>query len=86
MKIYSIKDVKAGFEPVFCRANDELAKRDFISAFKFGSQPNRFQQFPADYELWYIGEMNDKSGQIVSEPQFLMNLSEVSFNGVQDSI
>lgn len=77
MKLYSIKDVKSGFEPVFCRANNELAKRDFISAFKFGQQPNRFQQFPADYELWYIGEFNEQNGMVQGAPEFLMNLSEV---------
>lgn len=86
MKIYSIKDVKAGFEPVFCRANDELAKRDFLSAFSYGPEPNRFRQFPADYELWCLGEMNEQNGAIVSAPEFLMNLTEVKANGVQDSI
>lgn len=74
MKIYAIKDLKLGFEPPFCRANNELAIRDFQSAFKFGPEPNRFKQFPADYELWCLGEFDQNNGIITSKIEFVSNL------------
>lgn len=73
--IYSIKDVKLGFEPPFCRENDELAKRDFFSAAKYGSvENNRFKQSPADFELYKIGTFNMENGSIETDVQYIANL------------
>lgn len=72
--VYAIKDTKIGFESPFLRVNDDAAKRDFFSAAKFAPEPNRFQQTPADYELYRLGSFDTATGIFESNVEYLCNL------------
>lgn len=77
VNVYAIKDVKIGFESPFIRVNDDVAIREFHSAAKFANNPNRFQECPADYELWRLGSYNQETGVITSDVQYVINLQGV---------
>lgn len=75
INLYSIKDLKVGFEPPFCAQNDEIAIRQFHGAAKYGPlEQNRFKQNPSDYELFKIGQINLENGCIESDVQYVTNL------------
>lgn len=77
VNVYAIKDTKVGYESPFLRVNDDAAKRDFISAAKFGPEPNRFAQAPGDYELYKLGTYNQANGELESNVEFICNLAGV---------
>lgn len=70
MFIYAIKDVKVGFMSPVIRDNDELMKRDFFNVFR-DKTPNQFNMNPEDFELYRLGEYDQKTGAIVSNVEFL---------------
>lgn len=70
--IYSMKDLKVGYGPVFPEQNDNTAKR------LFGTQmnaANSIQSFsPADFQLFKLGEYDTESGIITPcEPILLLD-------------
>lgn len=68
MILYSIKDVKAQcFGAPVPFTNDVVAKRAFCAAC---SNPESVP-FPADLELWRIGELDDASGQFAPSLAFI---------------
>lgn len=72
MKIYCIKDTKAGFMNPFYLQNDDIAIRSFKKAAN-ETQPNAVNDFVEDKELWYLGEFDERTGIIAGvEPQFLL--------------
>lgn len=76
--VYSIKDLKVGYEPPFLAQNDEIAIRQFHSAAKYGPvEQNRFKQNPMDYELYKIGYFSSETGKISSEVKYITNLAGV---------
>ena len=85
MKLYSVKDVKAAsyFRP-FPSVNDQVAIRDLKSL--VNSKESEISNYPEDYELWYIGDFDEKIGTIVSDLNFLVNcqdLKEVKNDDIQ---
>lgn len=71
-RCYSVKDLKAAaFAPPFFLGRDEVAVRTFSDAIKDPTHP--MHQHPGDYELYYLGEFNDETGQLqgANTPQFL---------------
>lgn len=60
MKIFSIKDLKAGFQQVFLSANEAVAMRDFGSI--CNKPDTNYYNFPTDYELWCVGEFDTETG------------------------
>ena len=72
LKIYAIKDVKAGFMNPFYLQNDEIAIRSFKKAAN-DVQSNAVNDFPEDKELWYLGTYDEDTGLITGEqPKFLI--------------
>lgn len=61
MIIVSMLDRKVGFGSVGTCANEQIAKRDFGYAINNGGIPS---YAPADFELYKLGEFDDKSGKI----------------------
>lgn len=60
MCLFSIKDLKAGYQQVFLSANEAVAMRDFG---QICSKPDtNYYSFPADYELWKVGEFDTDTG------------------------
>lgn len=74
LKIYSIKDVKAGFmNPIYLQ-NDEIAIRSIKKAAN-DVQPNAVNDFPEDKELWYLGTFDEDTGLISAiQPKFLVRV------------
>ena len=76
--VYSIKDLKVGYEPPFLAQNDEIAVRQFHSAAKYGPvEQNRFKQNPMDYELYKIGTFDSATGVVSADVQYVTNLAGV---------
>lgn len=74
LKIYSIKDTKAGFmNPIYLQ-NDEIAIRSIKKAAN-DVQPNAVNDFPEDKELWYLGTFDEDTGLISAvQPKFLVRV------------
>ena len=74
LKIYSIKDVKAGFmNPIYLQ-NDEIAIRSIKKAAN-DIQPNAVNDFPEDKELWCLGTFDEDTGLISAiQPKFLVRV------------
>lgn len=72
LKIYCIKDTKAGYMSPFYLQNDDIAIRSFKKAAN-EPQPNAVNDYPEDKELWYLGEFDERAGLIKGEmPKFLV--------------
>ena len=72
LKIYCIKDTKAGYMNPFYLQNDEIAIRSFKKAAN-DIQPNGVNDYPEDKELWYLGDFDERTGIITgTEPKFLL--------------
>lgn len=67
MKIYSIKDqaVEAFAQPFFVKAQG-VAVRMFMD--ETNNEQSQINKHPEDFELWYLGEFDDETGQI-TQPQ-----------------
>ena len=74
LKIYSIKDTKAGFmNPIYLQ-NDEIAIRSIKKAAN-DVQPNAVNDFPEDKELWCLGTFDEDTGLISAiQPKFLVRV------------
>lgn len=62
LSIYAIRDIKNEFCAPFTTANDATAKRMFVTEQK--NKDSMLAQFPADFELWKLADMDTKTGQI----------------------
>lgn len=73
IKLYAVKDVKAAFwSPMTC-ANDAIAMRDF------GGFVNHPDVGPVvkDLELWRLGEFDELTGLITSNPEYVCAYRDV---------
>lgn len=72
-KVYSIRDAKGDFfgNPFFKRSHGE-AERDFHLA--CNDEKSMLSKFPEDYDLYYLGEFEDKSGKFkpLDTPQHML--------------
>lgn len=77
LKMYSLKDVKVGAfnRPMFVqnRAVVERAVGDAMA------DPNQMLSVhPEDYQLWYLGEFDDVSGNVTPvAPEFMCNVVDL---------
>lgn len=69
--LYSIKDVKMGFQQVFILPNNASAIRWFGDT--VSNKDNPMNKHPEDYQLFKIGSMNEDTGELTSDVQFLEN-------------
>lgn len=84
LKIYCIKDTKAGYMNPFYLQNDEIAIRSFKKAAN-DVQSNAINDFPEDKELWYLGEFDERTGIITGEePKFLLRAVECIVKRVEN--
>lgn len=75
LRLYAMRDVKAGFLTPTLESTDEIAIRNFQMAFKSARQDSLLFGFPEDYSLYRIGDYDTDSGSILpcAPPQFLCN-------------
>ena len=78
LNIYVIKDVKVGSftSAPMVLVNDDVAVRTFKAAVnaKNGSQICEYYE---DMQIWKLGEFDDKTGEIISNVEFIANGSDV---------
>lgn len=81
-KLYIIKDIVAdvvSLGPV-AAINDGVMVRQITDMLSGGSKSaNQYSTNPADYELWSVGEMDDKTGKIIEleQPVMLHRLNQL---------
>lgn len=82
VRYYSVKDLKGGFGQPHPYANDEIAKRNYRAALS-DNKPNLVNQFPEDFDLYFIGTFDDETSRFdcPEHPEFICNAS--SFGGGQ---
>jgi len=72
MKLYAIRDLKAdSFQQVWQAANDEVAIRQFGIICK--DKTTLFGMCPNDFDLYALGEYDEKSGEIAPHTVALVN-------------
>jgi len=73
ISIFSIRDIKVNaYRPPFTARNAAEAQRIIAGAL---TQKNQLSEYPQDFELFYIGELNDTSGQLDGvKPEFISSL------------
>lgn len=72
IKNYAIKDALVGFKPLFQAPNDNYAER-MLAQLVNDVNANDIKNSPKDYALYYMGEMDDQTGEFVSCVTFLAN-------------
>jgi hypothetical protein len=66
-KIFSIRDTKADvFHPPFFSPTHGEAERNFHAAVR--DPKTQFNQFPEDFDLYFLGEYNTNDGKFTTEP------------------
>ena len=76
MRLYSIKDVKAAsFDRPFPMPNDNVAIRSVKTLVNEPSQD--LCKYPEDFELWYLGELDQATGLLIPGANFLINCIEL---------
>lgn len=63
--IYCIKDLEMGFLDIFESKNHMIALRSFNEACNDEKLP--IHKYPEKYELWYIGQMNSLTGELIGQ-------------------
>lgn len=62
LSIYAIRDIKNEFCTPFTTNNDAMAKRMFMNEQR--NKDSMLAQFPADFELYKLADIDTKTGQI----------------------
>lgn len=76
MTLYGIKDTKAmAFNQPFLMVNDQVAIRS-VKAVAADKQ-TELGKYPEDYELWSLGEYDDKTGIITSDIKHIVNIGDL---------
>ena len=75
--IYAIRDIKNEFSTPFTTANDAMAKRMYLNEQR--NKDSMLAQFPADFELWKLADIDTKSGQIYP------NLTNIAIQGEENA-
>lgn len=77
-KAYSIKDKKAEiFHPPFYKNTHGEAERAFHQL--VNDEKSTIHKYPEDFELYYVGEFNDITGQLkaASNPESIIHALEI---------
>lgn len=85
IRIYSIYDKKACvFNKPFTHHNDAIATREFQMAVQ-DPKIVQLSLFPDDFDLYYLGEFDDQTGDLITKgkPQFVV--AATSFKKIQEA-
>ena len=75
MKLYSIKDVGSGFTQVITANNNYDAKRILTGI--VNGQPSLISQYPKDFSLYSLGELNQDTGVVSPCTEFICEASDL---------
>lgn len=76
LSIYAIRDIKNEFCTPFTTNNDAMAKRMYQNEQR--NKDSMLAQFPADFELWKLADIDTKTGQIFP------NLANIATQGEEN--
>ena len=77
MKIYAIKDTVAGvFNLPFYQKNNAVAIRALTQAVN-SNENNEIKQNVGDLQLYCLGELNQETGDITANIEFIINLVDL---------
>lgn len=81
LKVYSVRDAKGEIfnTPFFKRTHGE-AERDFVACTR--DPKTQIQQFPEDYDLYFLGEYDDQTGKLntLDTPQHMLKAIQANTN------
>lgn len=73
LKTFAIKDkVLDAFGATFQQPTVEAGLRMFREVVLFGNDENRYRRNPQDYSLYFVGEFNDETGELVDKENIMM--------------
>jgi len=76
VKLYCFLDKKMSlFGPVMMGHNDGQMSRTLVDTFR-GSK-HLVEKYPEDFDLYELGELDERTGVIVSAPRFVVNASVI---------
>lgn len=76
MKLYVIKDSKAQtYQGCYCAVNDAIMVRNFQNEFINGKL-GIINQFPSDFALYSVGELNETTGDVTPKLEFVKNFTD----------
>lgn len=85
--MYSLLDRKMkAFHGLMTDVNDEIARRHFVDELRSGD--TLVTRYPADFDLFCVGEFDDASGVLVgSPPRLVANVGDLleASNGVRQA-
>lgn len=76
MKIYGIKDKGAGFTQLILTNNNYSAQRILTDSVN-SPQPSLLTQYPGDFSLYCLGELNQDTGDITPKTEFIIEAINV---------
>lgn len=62
LKLFSVRDIKVDYSPVFSFFDEVVAQREIALLLEQGN--NEISKFPYDRELWYIATFDTEKGII----------------------
>ena len=78
MKVFSIFDKSAHvFGGLMLSNNEALMKRQVKSVLAAKGFGKEIDTYPDDFELWQIGDFNEETGVISSDPCFLVGIDSL---------
>lgn len=71
--LYSVRDIKNGFQPPFASQNDDMAQRDFSMAINSGK--GILSACPEDFELYKVATFDTDFGlvELTGKPDFVVS-------------
>lgn len=67
MNLYAVKDLKSGkYGTPFIMENDMTATRSFLLSLADVTRPSVMTSYPADFELYHVGNYDDLRGVVVT--------------------
>lgn len=74
LKTFAIKDKALDtFGATFQQPTIDAGLRMFREVVLFGDENNRYKRNPEDYSLYYVGEYNDDSGELVNADNIMLS-------------
>lgn len=76
IKIYAVKDKKAGFTEVMEGVNDAIICRQIGIVVNDTEKKNLMAKFPADFEVWKLSEVDRETGETKADLRKIANCED----------
>lgn len=76
IKIYAVKDKKVGFTEIMEGVNDAIICRQIGIVVNDEDKKNLMAKFPADFEVWKLGEVSRDKGEFKEDLRRVANCED----------